>query len=77
MQVGQALAAFDQVLSASDIGIPLTETPQTAVLANVASFSEGLEVSPSDALTTSRCARPRINGCSCTCRGWQPGCSER
>ena len=52
MQVGQALAALsDQVLSVSDIGIPLTETPQTAVLANnVASFSEGLEVSPSDAL---------------------------
>ena len=52
MQVGQALAALsDQVLSASDIGIPLTEAPQTAVLANsVASWSEGLEVSASDAL---------------------------
>ncbi len=52
MQVGQALAGLaDQVLSASDIGIPLTETPHTAVLANnVAAFSEGLEVSPSDAL---------------------------
>lgn len=52
MQVGQALSALSQqVLSASDIGIPLTENPTTAIVANnVTAFSEGLEVATSDSL---------------------------
>lgn len=52
MQVGQALAALaSQVVSASDVGIPLTDPPQTALLpANVTEFAEGLEVSTSDAM---------------------------
>lgn len=46
MQLGQALAALaSDVLGASDIGIPLTATPQVAlVVRNVAAFSEGLSV---------------------------------
>jgi putative hydrolase len=52
MQVGQALAGLaGQVLSASDVGIPLTEPPQTALLpTNITAFAEGLEVSTSDAM---------------------------
>lgn len=52
MQVGQALAGLaGQVLSASDVGIPLTEPPQTAILpTNVTEFAQGLEVSTSDAM---------------------------
>lgn len=44
MQVGQALSALaSEVVSASDIGIPLTATPQTALLPrNVDAFAEGL-----------------------------------
>ncbi len=44
MQVGQALAALaTEVVSASDIGIPLTATPQPALLPrNVDAFAEGL-----------------------------------
>lgn len=52
MQVGQALSALaGQVLCASDIGIPLTDPPRIALLpANIAAFSQGLEVAESDAL---------------------------
>lgn len=52
MQVGQALAGLaDQVLGASDVGIPLTDPPTTAVLpANVTAFAEGLEIASSDAM---------------------------
>ena len=44
MQVGQALAALaSEVVSASDIGIPLTSSPQPALLPrNVDAFAEGL-----------------------------------
>lgn len=44
MQVGQALAALaSEVVSASDIGIPLTASPQSALLPrNVDAFAEGL-----------------------------------
>ena len=52
MQVGQALAALaDQVLCASDIGIPLTDPPRVALLpGNIARFSEGLDIASSDAM---------------------------
>jgi len=52
MQVGQALAALAaQVLSASDVGIPLAEPPRTALLpGNITEFAEGLEISSSDAM---------------------------
>ena len=52
MQVGQALAALaSQVLDASDVGIPLTDPPKTALLpANITEFAEGLEISTSDAM---------------------------
>jgi len=52
MQVGQALSALaGQVLCASDIGIPLTDPPRVALLpTNITEFSEGLEISTSDAL---------------------------
>lgn len=52
MQVGQALSALaGQVLCASDIGIPLTDPPRVALLpTNIAEFSEGLEISVSDAM---------------------------
>lgn len=44
MQLGQALAALaSDVVSSSDIGIPLTEEPRAALLPrNVAAFGEGL-----------------------------------
>lgn len=52
MQVGQALSGLaSQVLCASDIGIPLTDPPQVALVpTNIAEFSEGLELPASDAL---------------------------
>jgi putative hydrolase len=50
MQLGQALAALaSDVVSSSDIGIPLTSDPQTALLPrNVDAFSEGLGLSVED-----------------------------
>ncbi len=50
MQLGQALAALaSDVVSSSDIGIPLTTEPQTAMLPrNVEAFSEGLGLSVDD-----------------------------
>lgn len=50
MQLGQALAGLaGDVVSASDIGIPLTETPQPALLpGNIARFGEGLGLEESD-----------------------------
>ncbi len=52
MQVGQALSALaSQVLSASDVGIPLTESPRTALLpTNVTEFANGLQIPVSDAM---------------------------
>lgn len=52
MQVGQALAGLaGQVLAASDVGIPLTDPPKTALIpANITEFAEGLEISSSDAM---------------------------
>ena len=52
MQVGQALSGLaSTVVSSSDIGIPLTDPPQVALLpGNVTSFAEGLEVSTSDTM---------------------------
>jgi putative hydrolase len=51
-QVGQSLASLAQaVVSAGDIGLPLTGQPQVAVLpTNVAAFSEGLEADAADIL---------------------------
>jgi putative hydrolase len=51
-QVGQSLASLAQaVVSASDIGLPLTQQPRVAVLpTNVAAFAEGLEADPADIL---------------------------
>ncbi|CAN5256998.1 zinc-dependent metalloprotease [soil metagenome] len=51
-QVGQALGALaGEVLSASDIGLPLSPAGRPAVLpANLAAFSEGLEVPSSEVL---------------------------
>lgn len=52
MQVGQALAALSaQVLAASDVGIPLTDPPTTALIpVNITEFADGLEISASDAM---------------------------
>jgi putative hydrolase len=52
MQVGQALAGLAaDVLSASDIGVPLTESAQVALLPrNVDAFAEGLGVPADDVL---------------------------
>lgn len=50
MQLGQALAGLaGDVVSASDIGIPLTETPQPALLpGNIARFGDGLGLAEND-----------------------------
>ena len=52
MQVGQALAGLaGQVLTASDVGIPLTDPPRMAIVpTNVSEFAEGLDISTSDAM---------------------------
>ncbi|MFT4107993.1 zinc-dependent metalloprotease [Propionicimonas sp.] len=51
-QVGQSLASLAQsVVSAADIGLPLTGEPQVALLpVNISAFSEGLEADPGDIL---------------------------
>ncbi len=51
-QVGQSLGHLaTEVVSAGDIGLPLTEHPRVAVLpTNVAAFAEGLEVDAADVL---------------------------
>ncbi len=50
MQVGQAVGTLAaEVVSSTDIGLPLTSTPGTALLpANVAAFGEGLDVPPDE-----------------------------
>ncbi|HET7691191.1 MAG TPA: zinc-dependent metalloprotease [Nocardioidaceae bacterium] len=51
-QVGQALAGLaNEVLTASDIGLPLAPTGKAALLpANIAAFSDGLDVPAEDVL---------------------------
>jgi putative hydrolase len=51
-QVGQALAGLaGEVLSASDIGLPLAPAGRAALLpANIATFADGLDVPPEDVL---------------------------
>ncbi|MGJ9413657.1 zinc-dependent metalloprotease [Aeromicrobium sp. CF4.19] len=64
-QVGQALAALAaEVVSSTDVGIPLTANPVAAVLPqNVEAFGDGLEHSPADVLlyvTLRECAHHRL-----------------
>jgi putative hydrolase len=66
-QVGQSLAGVARtVLSAGDIGLPLTEQPRVALLpTNVAAFTEGLEADPADILlflAVREAARQRLFG---------------
>ncbi|MBK8459687.1 MAG: zinc-dependent metalloprotease [Micropruina sp.] len=51
-QVGQSLGRLAaEVVSVTDIGLPLTARPQVALLpTNIADFSEGLDLSPGDVL---------------------------
>ncbi|SEQ68280.1 zinc-dependent metalloprotease [Microlunatus flavus] len=65
LQLGQGLGQLSgEVVSTTDIGLPLTDTPQVALLpTNVAAFGEGLEQSGSDVtlyLTLRECARQRL-----------------
>ena len=65
LQLGQGLGQLSgEVVSTTDIGLPLTDTPQVALLpANVAAFGEGLEQSATDVtlyLTLRECARQRL-----------------
>jgi len=64
-QIGQALAGLaGEVLSATDIGLPLGPEKVAAILpANVAAFGEGLEHRPADVLlyaTLRECAHHRL-----------------
>ena len=66
-QVGQSLASLaGTVVSAGDIGLPLTTQPRVALLpTNVAAFSEGLEADPADVLlflAVREAARQRLFG---------------
>ncbi|MGC3993217.1 MAG: zinc-dependent metalloprotease [Propionicimonas sp.] len=66
-QVGQSLASLAQsVVSAGDIGLPLTDEPQVALLpVNISAFSEGLEADPGDILlflAIREAARQRLFG---------------
>ncbi|HQA77468.1 MAG TPA: zinc-dependent metalloprotease [Propionicimonas sp.] len=66
-QVGQSLGSLaTTVISSGDIGLPLTETPQVALLpTNVAGFAEGLEADPADVLlflAVRETARQRLFG---------------
>ncbi len=66
-QVGQSLASLaTTVVSAGDIGLPLTDEPQVALLpTNVAVFADGLEAEPADALlflAVREAARQRLFG---------------
>ncbi len=65
LQLGQGLGQLSgEVVSTTDIGLPLTDTPQVALLpTNVAAFGEGLEQSSTDVtlyLTLRECARQRL-----------------
>ena len=65
LQLGQGLGQLSgEVVSTTDIGLPLTDTPQVALLpTNVAAFGEGLEQSTTDVtlyLTLRECARQRL-----------------
>lgn len=66
-QVGQSLASLaTTVVSAGDIGLPLTEEPRVALLpVNVAVFTDGLEADPADVLlflAVRETARQRLFG---------------
>ena len=66
-QVGQSLGSLaSTVVSAGDIGLPLTEEPRVALLpTNVEAFSEGLAAEPSDILlflAIREAARQRLFG---------------
>lgn len=66
-QVGQSLGGLaTMVVSAGDIGLPLTEQPRVALLpTNVAAFAEGLEADPADILlflAVREAARQRLFG---------------
>jgi putative hydrolase len=65
LQLGQGLGQLSgEVVSTTDIGLPLTDDPQVALLpTNVAAFGEGLEQSATDVtlyLTLRECARQRL-----------------
>jgi putative hydrolase len=65
LQLGQGLGQLSgEVVSTTDIGLPLTDHPQVALLpTNVAAFGEGLEQSATDVtlyLTLRECARQRL-----------------
>jgi putative hydrolase len=65
LQLGQGLGQLSgEVVSTTDIGLPLTDTPQVALLpTNVAAFADGLEQSATDVtlyLTLRECARQRL-----------------
>ncbi|HRA04998.1 MAG TPA: zinc-dependent metalloprotease [Propionicimonas sp.] len=66
-QVGQSLGSLaTTVVSSGDIGLPLTEAPQVALLpTNVAAFAEGLEAEAADVLlflAVRETARQRLFG---------------
>ncbi len=66
-QVGQSLASLaGTVVSAGDIGLPLTERPRVALLpTNMAAFADGLEADPADVLlflAVREAARQRLFG---------------
>lgn len=66
-QVGQSLAQLaGSAVSAGDVGLPLTQTPQVALLpTNMASFAEGLGASQADVLlfwSLRESARQRLFG---------------
>lgn len=66
-QVGQSLASLaTTVVSAGDIGLPLTQEPRVALLpTNVAAFTDGLEADPADVLlflAVREAARQRLFG---------------
>ncbi|MCB0911390.1 MAG: zinc-dependent metalloprotease [Propionibacteriaceae bacterium] len=66
-QVGQSLASLaTTVVSAGDIGLPLTEDPRVALLpTNIAAFADGLEADPGDVLlflAVRETARQRLFG---------------
>ena len=77
-QVGQGLGGLAQeVLSATDIGIPIGPAGVAALRARRTSPPSGRASSgrPTRCGSTSRCARPPTSGCSRTSRGCASTCS--
>lgn len=74
MQVGQAIGLLaTEVLSSTDIGLPLTTTPGTALLpANVAAFGAGLDV-PADEVRLYLALREAAHGRLFAHVGWLRG----